>query len=52
MKSVLQPPEASAELAILRVPKAEFVVMLLDIKPSKSLQLIDLGIAALNLGAQ
>jgi hypothetical protein len=52
MKSILQPQEASVELAIPSAPKAEFAVVLLAIKPSKNFQLIDLGIAALDFGAQ
>jgi hypothetical protein len=52
MKSILQPQEASVELAISSTPKAEFIVMLLAINPSKSFQLVDLGIAALDFGTQ
>jgi hypothetical protein len=52
MKSILQPLEASVELAIPRAQKAKLVVVLLVIKPSKSFQLVDLGIAALDFGAQ
>jgi hypothetical protein len=52
MKSVLQPLETGVEFAIPRTPKAEFGVVLLGVKPSKSLQLVDLGIAALDFGAQ
>jgi hypothetical protein len=52
MKSVLQPQEACVEFAIPRAPKAEFVFVLLVIKPSKSFQLVDLGIAAFDFGAQ
>jgi hypothetical protein len=39
------------ELAIPSTPKAEFAVVLLAIKPSKSFQLVDLGIVALDFGA-
>jgi hypothetical protein len=51
MKSVLQPLETSMEFAILCAPKAEFGFVLLVVKPLKSLQLVNLGIAALNIGA-
>jgi hypothetical protein len=40
------------KFAIPRTPKAEFVFVLLVIKLSKSFQLVDLGIAALDFGAQ
>jgi hypothetical protein len=51
MKSGLQLLEASAEFAIPRAPKAEFGFVLLIIKLSKSFQLVDLGITALDFGA-
>jgi hypothetical protein len=51
MKSVLQPLEASVELAIPRTPNSEFGFMLLVIKPSKGFQLTDLGIPVLNIDA-
>jgi hypothetical protein len=37
MKRVLQPLETSVEFAISHTPKAEFGVVLLIVKPSKSL---------------
>jgi hypothetical protein len=49
-KHVLQPLETSVEFTISRTLEAEFGFMLLVVKPSKSLQLIDLGIAALDIG--
>jgi hypothetical protein len=52
MKRVLQPLETSMEFVISCTPKAEFGVVLLIVKLPKSLQLVDLGIAALDFGAQ
>jgi hypothetical protein len=52
MKGVLQSQKARVELAILSVPKAKFVVMLLAIKFSKRFQLADLSIVALDFGFQ
>jgi hypothetical protein len=40
------------ELAIPSAPKAEFIVMLLTVKFSNRLQLIDLSITALDFGFQ
>jgi hypothetical protein len=52
MKGVLQSQEARVELAIPGAPKAKFLVVLLAVKLSKRLQLVDLSIAALNFGIQ
>jgi hypothetical protein len=52
VQSVLQSQKAGVDLEIPSTPKAKFVVMLFANKFSKRLQLADLGIAALDFGAQ
>jgi hypothetical protein len=49
LESVLQPLETRVEFAISCTPNAEFGFMLLIVELSKSFQLTDLGIAALDL---
>jgi hypothetical protein len=52
VKSVLQPQQAGLEFAVLGAPNTNFLVMPLTVKLSKSFQLIDLSIAALDFALQ
>jgi hypothetical protein len=48
VKSVLQSQQAGLEFAVSGAPDADFLVMPLTVKLSKSFQLVDLSIAALD----
>jgi hypothetical protein len=48
MKSMLQPQQARLEFAVTGAPNADLLVMSLTVKLSKSFQLIDLGVVALD----
>jgi hypothetical protein len=52
MKIVLQSQQAELDFAVLGAPNADFLVMPLTIKLSKSFQLIDLSIVALDFALQ
>jgi hypothetical protein len=51
-KSFLQPQQAGLNLAVAGTPNADLIVMTLAIKPPESLQLVDLGAAALDFAPQ
>jgi hypothetical protein len=52
MKSVLQSQQAGLEFAVSGAPNTEFLVMLLTVNLSKSFQLVDLDVAALDSAFQ
>jgi hypothetical protein len=52
VKSVLQPQQTGLELAVPGAPDADFIVIPLIVKLLKSLQLVDLSIAALDFALQ
>jgi hypothetical protein len=52
VKSVLQSQQAGLKFAVPGAPNADFLVMPLTVKLSKSFQLIDLSIAALDFALQ
>jgi hypothetical protein len=51
-KSFLQPQQAGLNLVIMGMPNADLLVMTLTVKLPESLQLIDLGVAALDFAPQ
>jgi hypothetical protein len=51
-KSFLQPQQAGLNLAVAGTPNTDLLVMTLTVKPMESLQLIDLGTAALDFAPQ
>jgi hypothetical protein len=51
-KSFFQPQQAGLNPAVTGTPNADLLVMTLTVKPPESLQLIDLGAAALDFAPQ
>jgi hypothetical protein len=51
-KSIFQPQQAGLEFAVAGTPNADLLVMTLTVTLSENLQLIDLGIAALDFALQ
>jgi hypothetical protein len=51
-KSFLQPQQAGLNLAVAGTPNADLLVITLTVKPPESLQLVDLGTAALDFAPQ